>query len=49
MKRDRGSFATSAAKGGLTSIIPINVPVKSHGRFSTPPATPASSRTGRIT
>src|ERR1043166_4038930 len=36
MKRARGSFATSAAKGGFTASMPSSVPVKSHGRFSMP-------------
>ena len=49
MKRTRGSRATSAANGGFTAIIATSVPVNSHDRFSTPPATPASSRIGRIT
>ena len=48
MKRTRGSLATSAANGGFTSIMPRSVPVKSHGKVSTPLATPISSRIGRM-
>jgi len=36
-------------KISLDTIIATNVPVKSHERLETPPATPASSRIGRIT
>ncbi len=49
MNRDRGRRSTSAANGAFTAIIAISVPVNSHERLSTPPATPASSRIGRMT
>src|SRR5204863_2957444 len=49
IKRVRGSSRTSAAKTGLTAIMASSVPVNSHERFETPPATPASSRIGRMT
>ena len=45
----RGRRATSAAKAGFDSETAMSVPVQSHGRLSTPPATPASSRIGRMT
>ena len=35
--------------GYVTDIMPTRVPVKSHGRFSMPPAAPISSRMGRMT
>ena len=49
MNRARGSRATSTAKAGLNRTIPASVAVNSHARFSTPPATPISSRIGRKT
>ena len=49
INRGLGSSLTSAAKTGLTAIMATSVPVNSHERFETPPATPASSRIGRMT
>jgi hypothetical protein len=45
----RGRRLTRAANGAFTAIIAMSVPVKSHDRLFTPPATPASSRMGRNT
>ena len=49
MKRLRGSFVTSSAKGGLTTTIAMSVPVKSMGYLSAPPFKPIESRNGRRT
>ncbi len=49
MKRTGERRPTSAEKGGFATSMPMSVPVKSHGRFSMPPAAPISSRIGRMT
>ena len=49
MNRLRGSFVTSSAKSGLTTIIATSVPVKSIGYLSGPPFKPIESRNGRNT
>ena len=45
----RGRWVARNPKAGLTAAMLISVPVNSHGRFWTPPATPMSSRIGRTT
>lgn len=45
----RGKRATSAAKIGWATSIARSVPVKSHLRSPTPPATPRVSRIGLMT
>ena len=45
--RVREILETRAAKGGCNSNVAVSVPVKSHGIFHTPPATPISSLSGR--
>ena len=48
MKRLRGNVLTSHANGTFTTSMPMSVPVNSQGRLLTPPATPISSRIGRM-
>lgn len=43
----RGKNFTSAENGTFKTSMAINVPVNSHGRLFTPPATPIWSRMGR--
>ena len=47
MKRRRGSIFTSAENGTFSTSMTTSVPVNSHGRLFTPPATPIWSRIGR--
>ena len=43
----RGSIFTSAENGMFSTIMTTSVPVNSHCRLLTPPATPIWSRIGR--
>ena len=45
----RGIRVTRYANGGFATSMPVSEPAKSHGRLFTPPATPMSSRIGRMT
>ena len=48
MNVSRGKVLTSQENGRLSSSIPTSVPVNSHCRLLTPPATPIWSRIGRM-
>jgi hypothetical protein len=47
MMRRRATLEASQPNSGSTASVATKVPVNSHCRLSTPPATPMVSRTGR--
>ena len=48
MNFSRGKVLTSQENGRFSTSMPISVPVNSHCRLLTPPATPIWSRIGRM-